>query len=56
MGYARNCRTRAPTPYAIRDELTDMVVRDLLGPADGLEEEVHQSEVNALGRYRRYSA
>ncbi len=30
------------TPSDIRDELTDMVIRDLLGPAGGPEEELSQ--------------
>src|ERR1700674_4290191 len=41
----------APTPAAIRDELTDMVVRDLLGPAGGPEEELGQFEDHVYGRY-----
>jgi hypothetical protein len=40
-----------PTPHAIRDELTTMVVRDLLGPAEGPEEELDQREDHAYGRY-----
>ena len=39
------------TPSAIRDELTDTVVRDLLGPAAGLEEELNQYEDHAYQRY-----
>ena len=38
------------TPYAIRDELTKMIVNDLLGPAGGAEEELDQRE-RAIGRY-----
>lgn len=41
----------APTPAAIRDELTDMVIRDLLGPAGGPEEELNQFEDHVYGRY-----
>lgn len=41
----------APTPHALRDELTQMVVRDLLGPADGPEEELHQREDRVTNRY-----
>lgn len=40
-----------PTPVAIRDELTDMVIRDLLGPAGGPEEELNQFEDHVYGRY-----
>src|ERR1035437_6014073 len=40
-----------PTPAAIRDELTDMVIRDLLGPAGGPEEELSQYEDHVYGRY-----
>ncbi len=39
------------TPSAIRDELTDMVVRDLLGPAGGSDEELNQYEDHAYQRY-----
>jgi hypothetical protein len=41
----------APAPAAIRDELTNMVIRDLLGPAGGLEEELDQNEDHVYGRY-----
>lgn len=41
----------AATPSAIRDELTDMVVRDLLGPAGGSDEELSQYEDHAYSRY-----
>src|ERR1022692_4516768 len=41
----------APAPAAIRDELTDMVIRDLLGPAGGPDEELSQSEDHVYGRY-----
>ena len=41
----------AATPSAIRDELTDMVVRDLLGPAGGPDEELNQHEDHAYQRY-----
>lgn len=40
-----------PTPHAVRDELTAMVVMDLLGPAEGPEEELDQREDHAYGRY-----
>ena len=39
------------TPYSIRDELTEMVVNDLLGPAGGPEEELDQREDRVTGRY-----
>jgi hypothetical protein len=39
------------TPHAIRDELTAMVVHDLLGPAGGPEEELHQDEDRVTNRY-----
>jgi hypothetical protein len=40
-----------PTPHAIRDELTQMIVRDLLGPAGGPDEELNQFEDHVYGRY-----
>lgn len=40
-----------PTPSDIRDELTEMVVRDLLGPAGGPDEELGQYEDHAYQRY-----
>ena len=39
------------TPSAIRDELTNMVIRDLLGPAGGPDEELNQYEDHAYQRY-----
>lgn len=39
------------TPSDLRNELTDMVVRDLLGPAGGPEEELNQYEDHAYQRY-----
>ncbi len=39
------------TPSDIRDELTDMVIRDLLGPAGGPDEELSQYEDHAYSRY-----
>ena len=39
------------TPGDLRDELTDMVVRDLLGPAGGPDEELNQYEDHAYQRY-----
>lgn len=39
------------SPHDIRDELTIMVVNDLLGPAGGDEEELDQREDHAYGRY-----
>src|SRR6476469_598129 len=39
------------TPYAIRDELTEMVVNDLVGPAGGATEELDQREDRVTGRY-----
>lgn len=41
----------APTPSDLRDELTDMVVRDLLGPAGGPDEELNQYEDHVYSRY-----
>src|SRR5206468_5829527 len=38
-------------PHAIRDELSEMVVSDLLGPAGGPEEELDQREDRVTGRY-----
>ncbi len=38
-------------PFAIRDELTKMIVNDLLGPAGGAEEELDQREDRVTGRY-----
>ena len=40
-----------PTPSDLRNELTDMVVRDLLGPAGGPDEELNQYEDHAYQRY-----
>src|SRR5579859_7859386 len=37
---------KVPTPAALRDELEDMVLRDLLGPAGGEEEEVDDFRVH----------
>ncbi len=39
------------TPNDLRDELTDMVIRDLLGPAGGPDEELSQYEDHAYQRY-----
>ena len=39
------------TPSAIRGELTDMVIRDLLGPAGGPNEELNQYEDHSYQRY-----
>ena len=39
------------TPSDLRDELTAMVVRDLLGPAGGPDEELNQYEDHAYQRY-----
>lgn len=39
------------SPAAIRDELTEMVIRDLLGPAGGPEEELSRHEDHVYGRY-----
>src|SRR5438552_3164848 len=41
----------AITPHAIRDELSEIVVNDLLGPAGGPEEELDQREDRVTGRY-----
>ena len=48
--------SRAPvltgkSPTDLRDELTDMVFRDLLGPAGGPDEELDQREDHAYQRY-----
>jgi hypothetical protein len=40
-----------PTPYDIREKLTDMVINDLLGPAGGPEEELHYQEDRVRERY-----
>jgi hypothetical protein len=40
-----------PTPSDLRDELPDMVVRDLLGPAGGPDEELNQCEDHVYQRY-----
>jgi len=40
-----------PTPSQIRDELTQMIIRDLLGPAGGEEEELNQYEDHVFQRY-----
>jgi Helicase conserved C-terminal domain len=42
---------KLPSPSDIRNELTDMVIRDLLGPAGGQEEELNQYEDHAYQRY-----
>jgi hypothetical protein len=39
------------TPNDLRDELTDMVIRDLLGPAGGTDEELDQREDHVYQRY-----
>src|SRR5215475_887992 len=39
------------TPDDLRNELTDMVIRDLLGPASGSEEELDQREDHVYQRY-----
>src|SRR5713101_3546276 len=39
------------TPYTVRNELTEMVVNDLLGPAGGKAEELDQREDRVIGRY-----
>ena len=41
----------AVTSSTVRDELTEMVVRDLLGPAGGPDEELDQYEDHAYQRY-----
>jgi hypothetical protein len=38
-------------PSDLRNELTDMVIRDLLGPAGGPDEELNQYEDHAYQRY-----
>src|SRR6266436_3317695 len=40
-----------PTPGDLRNELTEMVVRDLLGPAGGPDEELNQYEDHVYQRY-----
>src|SRR6185312_6118037 len=39
------------SPHAVRDELTRMVVRDLLGPAGGQDEELDKDEDHVYQRY-----
>src|SRR5262245_2212167 len=39
------------TPCDLRDELTDTVIRDLLGPAGGSDEEMDQREDHVYQRY-----
>lgn len=39
------------TPVDIREELNELIVKDLLGPAGGPEEELDQSEDHAYSRY-----
>ena len=39
------------TPFDVRDELTEIVLKDLLGPAGGNDEELSQYEDRATGRY-----
>lgn len=46
--------TPPPTPADLRDMLTEMVVKDLLGPAGGPEEELGQREDHVYGRYPRH--
>lgn len=46
-----NSSLPAITPTAIRHELADMVVKDLLGPAGGPDEELDQREDRVYGRY-----
>jgi hypothetical protein len=41
----------AITPSAIRNELTDMIVKDLLGPAEAPDEELDQREDRVYGLY-----
>src|SRR5260370_27192798 len=41
----------APTPAAIRNEMTDTVIRDLLSPEGRPEEELDQTEDNVYARY-----
>lgn len=42
---------KLPSPYEIRDKLSEMVVKDLLGPAEGPDEELGQSEERVTVRY-----
>lgn len=42
---------KPPSPSEIRNELTDMVISDLLGPAGGPEGELNQFEDHAYQRY-----
>ena len=51
MSEHMNPAVAVPSPDQIRDELTDMVVKDLLGPAGGPEEELSQHEDRVTGRY-----
>lgn len=40
-----------PNPATLRDQLAERVIKDLLGPAAGPEEELHQYEDHAFKRY-----
>src|SRR5262245_11115467 len=46
-----NSALQAPTPDTIRDELADMILKDLLGPAGGAEEKLDPREDRVYGRY-----
>ena len=48
---AHEALLKPPTPGDLRDALTDMVVRDLLCPAEGPEEELDQREDHVYTRY-----
>lgn len=41
----------SPAPFQVRDELAEMITRDLLGPAGGADEELDQREDHVYGRY-----
>src|ERR1039458_3094574 len=40
-----------PSPSEVREELTQMVVKDLLGPAGGPEEELNKDDARVRERY-----
>ena len=49
-----NSALPAITPTAIRNELTDVIVKDLLGPAGGADEELDQREDRVYGSRREH--
>lgn len=51
MTTAQPIAVAPPTPHQLRDRLTDMVIKDLLGPAGGPEEELDWREDRVRERY-----